>query len=227
MAAKLKIVLSGCSKGIGKAIVTLALKEGHKVLGISRSASGINDANYTELQADLLNEASFQSIEEHIKGMGGVDVLINNAGYLVNKPFMEVKYQDVKDSFDVNYYAAFRLSQICIPYLKESASAALINIGSVGGVQGSLKFAGLSAYSSSKGAIAILTECLAEEFKDTKIHFNCLALGAVQTEMLAQAFPGYQAPYNPDQMAAYILSFIKDASPMMNGKIISVSASNP
>ena len=175
----------------------------------------------------MLDEKVHLKLEELLKVWGSADVLINNAGFLVNKVFDELDYSDYKKSFDVNFYAPLKLSQIALPYLKKAKFANHINIGSIGGVQGSVKFPGLSVYSSSKGALAILTECLAEEYKDSPIHFNCLALGAVQTEMLAQAFPGYTAPFSPEQMADYIVNFIEKSSYLMNGKIISVSSSTP
>ena len=103
----------------------------------------------------------------------------------------------------------------------------ILTISSMGGFQGSAKFAGLSAYSSSKAAIAGLTECLAEEFKGKNIAVNCLAIGAVQTEMLAEAFPGYKAQLLPFQMAEYIMDFAAKGHLYYNGKILPVSLSTP
>jgi NAD(P)-dependent dehydrogenase (short-subunit alcohol dehydrogenase family) len=97
----------------------------------------------------------------------------------------------------------------------------------MGGFQGSAKFKGLSLYSASKGALAILTECMAEEFKEKNINVNCLALGSVQTEMLAKAFPGYKAQSSPAEMAEFIANFALNAYKQINGKIIPVSASTP
>ena len=97
----------------------------------------------------------------------------------------------------------------------------------MGGVGGSAKFAGLSAYSSSKGALSILTECLAEELKDYNIHVNALALGAVNTEMLQNAFPGYVANTQPQQMAAFIYDFATTKYSFFNGKVLPVSNSTP
>ena len=94
-------------------------------------------------------------------------------------------------------------------------------------LQGSAKFPGLTAYSSSKAAIAGLTECLAEELKDKNISVNCLAIGAVQTEMLEEAFPGYKAPLSPKQMAEYIFDFALKGHQYYNGKILPVSSSTP
>lgn len=229
----MNIVLTGCSRGIGKALLALLLNKGHKVISISRKKTELNSLsselkeNWTEINGDLLDSSTHSALIDELEKWKSLDGLINNAGYLVNKAFSDLSYEDVKRSFDINYYAPLKISQLCIPYIEGVEKGFHINIGSIGGVQGSLKFAGLSAYSSSKGALAILSECLAEEYKESSIHFNCLALGAVQTEMLAQAFPGYIAPYSPEQMADFILSFIESSSPMMNGKIISVSASNP
>ncbi len=81
------------------------------------------------------------------------------------------------------------------------------------------KFPGLAAYSSSKGAVNILTELLAEEYKDSGPAFNALALGAVQTEMLEQAFPGFQAPVSAAEMAVYVLNFALQGQQFFNGKI--------
>jgi 3-oxoacyl-[acyl-carrier protein] reductase len=229
----MKAIITGCSKGIGKEILRKLLNDGCEVISISRTKTVLDDltikigTNWKEIIGNILDEDVHSKIISVLSEWKSLDILINNAGYLISKPFEELNYTEVKNSFDVNYYGPFKISQLCLPYLKRSAKASLINIGSIGGVQGSVKFPGLSAYSSSKGALAILTECLAEEYKDTSIHFNCLALGAVQTEMLAKAFPGYQAPFSPKQMAGYIINFIENSSEMMNGKIISVSASTP
>lgn len=229
----MRIILSGCSKGIGKALLIKLLENEHEVISISRSITELSGLLKTtlikwyEIQGDILDKEVHIKLEDLLNEWGHADVLINNAGILINKAFCDLDYSDYKKSFDVNYYGPLKLSQIAIPYLKKSKFANHINIGSIGGVQGSVKFPGLSVYSSSKGALSILTECLAEEYKDSPIHFNCLALGAVQTEMLAQAFPGYTAPFSPEQMANYILNFIEKSSIMMNGKVISVSSTTP
>ena len=90
-----------------------------------------------------------------------------------------------------------------------------------------MKFPGLAAYSSSKGAVLTLTELLAEEYKEQQISFNALALGAVQTEMLEEAFPGYKAPVSAKEMADYIFNFAVTGNKFFNGKIIQVSSSTP
>jgi NAD(P)-dependent dehydrogenase (short-subunit alcohol dehydrogenase family) len=103
----------------------------------------------------------------------------------------------------------------------------VVSISSIGGIQGSVKFAGLSAYSSSKGALITLSELLAEEYKEKGIAFNVLAIGAVNTEMLQEAFPGYMAPISAVEMADYIFNFALTANQYQNGKVIQVSSSTP
>ena len=97
----------------------------------------------------------------------------------------------------------------------------------MGGIQGSSKFAGLAAYSSSKGAIITLSELLAEEYKEQGISFNVLALGSVNTEMLQEAFPGYEAPLSAGEMANYIFDFTLTGNKFYNGKVLSVASSTP
>ena len=98
---------------------------------------------------------------------------------------------------------------------------------SIGGISGSSKFPGLTAYSSSKGALNILTEVLAEEFKESGPKFNSLSLGSVNTPMLNKAFPGYKAQVDPNEMASFIFDFANNSSKVFNGKVIPVSSSNP
>ena len=111
--------------------------------------------------------------------------------------------------------------------LAAAGKAHVVIIGSMGGLQGSKKFPGLSAYSAAKGALAILTECLAEEWKQVGISVNCLCLGAVNTEMLDEAFPGYKAPVNAADMARFIGDFALSAHDFMNGRILPVALSDP
>ena len=148
----------------------------------------------------------------------------NNAGALVNKPFAELSHDDISLSFQVNIIGVMGVTQAAVGFMSQ---AHIVNISSIGGFQGSVKFPGLSAYSTSKAALCGFTELFAEEYKDTAITMNCLCLGAVQTEMLEEAFPGYVAPLSADEMASYITEFALNGNKWMNGKIIPVSLTTP
>lgn len=220
------IIVTGAGKGIGKE-VALKLSESHLVYAISRDISNLNPSETLKPIRFDLSVDTHELIEVLVgEGMEQIDVLINNAGALINKPFDQIEREELTYIYKVNLFAPFSLTQSALPYLKRSGHAHVVNIGSVGGVNGTSKFPGLSAYSSSKAALSCLSECLSEEYKGS-ISFNCLALGAVQTEMLEQAFPGYQAPISAEGMADYIVEFSLNGHKYMNGKTIMVSLSNP
>jgi len=155
-----------------------------------------------------------------------IDILINNAGTLVNKPFESITTDEINRLFTVNYIAPALLIKYLLPLLRVS-QAHIVNITSMGGFQGSVKFKGLSHYSASKAALAVLTECLAEEYKKEGLVFNALALGAVQTEMLAEAFPNFKAPVTSEQMGEFIANFAMNGKTFFNGKVLPVSLSVP
>ncbi|MBN8693872.1 MAG: SDR family oxidoreductase [Bacteroidetes bacterium] len=228
------IVVTGASRGIGLEIVKQFLAdEENTVLAVSRNARELDklkksNANLITVYGDLTKTSVLNSIASLIDKNGKrVDILINNAGAIVNKPFEKIKSEEIQQVYSVNVFAPFLLIQKLLPRMGKKSKSHIVNIGSMGGFQGSSKFAGLSAYSSSKSAIAGLTECLAEELKPKNITVNCLAIGAVQTEMLSKAFPGFKAPLQPQQMANYIVEFALTGHQYYNGKILPVSSTTP
>jgi NAD(P)-dependent dehydrogenase (short-subunit alcohol dehydrogenase family) len=223
----MNVVITGASRGIGYELVKLFLADGNRVLAISRNEEKLNtlERKGASVLAFDLSLESYEPIISAVSAFGHIDILINNAGALVNKPFRELTNDDIKYVYNVNVFSIIKLTRDLMPSF--SGDAHIINISSVGGVQGSVKFPGLSVYSSSKGALTIITECLAEEFKETSYRFNTLALGAVQTEMLEEAFPGYKADVSPIQMANFIFKFAVEDGKLFNGKTVTVSSSTP
>jgi NAD(P)-dependent dehydrogenase (short-subunit alcohol dehydrogenase family) len=222
----MNIIISGASSGIGKSIVEQLNGGGHNVLAIARSKIEIDQSsNVILLSSDLSKEESIRIIQDSIKSWKHVDAIINNAGQLINKSFEETSTLDFLKQYEANFLTSVHLIRAALP--KMIRASHIVNISSMGGFQGSAKYTGLSAYSSAKGAVAILTECLAEEFKEKGVHVNALALGAVQTEMLDKAFPGYNAPINSKEMAEYIIDFTLTKALFFNGKILPVALINP
>ena len=222
------IVVLGASQGIGAALVNVFAANGsNQVYALSRQLDKMQQqfqqTNVYPLQLELLTDVHDQIAALALPDK--IDIVINNAGLLINKPFETITHQDFHNSYQVNVIGIMEATQALLPKL--SAGSHIVNISSMGGFQGSLKFAGLAAYSTAKAALCSFTEMFAEEYKESGIHMNCLCLGAVQTEMLAQAFPGYQAPTTPEEMAKYIANFAEHSGQLLNGKIIPVSASNP
>ncbi|WP_299625562.1 SDR family oxidoreductase [uncultured Tenacibaculum sp.] len=223
------IVITGTSRGIGFKLALQFAESGHKVLALSRNTSSlekVNHPNITTLATDLSDENSILTAASYVKeNWGSVDILINNAGMLINKPFEELNTDDFLKVYQVNVFGVASLTKYILPFMKTGSH--VVTVSSMGGIQGSMKFPGLAAYSSAKGAVITLSELLAEEYKEQQIAFNVLALGAVQTEMLEEAFPGYQAPLTAKEMADYIYNFALTANKFYNGKVLQVSSSTP
>lgn len=223
------IIITGTSRGIGFELVKLFASQGHNVLALSRNATPVENLkldNVTAFPFDLCDVNAYQKITTFIKEKWQhVDVLINNAGALLNKPFAETTIADFETVYKTNVFGVSEMTRTVILFMKKNSH--VVTISSMGGVQGSMKFPGLAAYSSSKAAVITLTELLAEEYKEAGLSFNVLALGAVQTEMLEEAFPGYEAPTTALEMATYIADFSLNGNKFYNGKLLQVSNSTP
>lgn len=220
------IVITGGSRGIGKESAILLAEAGHRVLILSRNNPEIAHAQIEWRYCNFEDLASVSLLADEIcKDIIQVDVLIHNAGYLVNAPFSEISVEALECSYRVNVFGPFVLTQKLQPVL---SGAHIIGISSMGGLNGSIKFPGLSAYSSSKGAMITLFELLQEELgSKTGQTYNILALGAVQTEMLSAAFPGYEAPLTAKEMAEFVKWFALNGSKYFKGKTLPVSVSTP
>jgi len=234
----MNIIITGASSGVGfEAVIELIVTGKHKVIALARSqnkleklaeiAVGLNpDAVIYPIVFDIVHD-DYADLQQFIKTNfdGTVDVLINNAGALINKPFTELLETDVVEMLQSNYLGHVRIIQSLYPFMPSGSH--ILNIGSMGGFQGSSKFTGLAAYSASKAALHTLTECLAAEFAEKGIAVNCLALGSAQTEMLEKAFPGYQSPVMAFEMGKYIADFALTGHKFFNGKILPVALTTP
>lgn len=224
-----RIIITGTSRGIGFELAKQFAAAGHQVLALSRNeepCKALSMQNLTAFSFDITDASHFEKVANFIESdWEGVDVLINNAGALLHKPFAETTVADFEAVYKVNVFGVAELTRTVLPFMKKGGH--VVTISSMGGIQGSMKFPGLAAYSSSKGAVITWSELLAEEYKEEGIAFNVLALGAVQTEMLEEAFPGYQAPLTAVQMADYLFNFSLTGNQFYNGKVLQVSASTP
>lgn len=222
------IIVTGTSRGIGFELSRLLADAGYKVLALSRNDKPIKGLKHKNIQTfsfDVSSVSDREKLANYLKDNGKVRALINNAGRLLNKPFLETTEEEFKSVYEVNVFGVVAITKLVIPFMSNKGH--VLTISSMGGIQGSAKFPGLSAYSSSKGAVITLTELLAEEFKETGPSFNAMALGAVQTEMLEEAFPGYKAPVSATEMAEYVMDFALNGQKLFNGKILQVSSSTP
>ncbi|WP_199120399.1 SDR family oxidoreductase [Pedobacter sp. ASV28] len=233
----MNIIITGASSGIGfEAALELSLDTKNKVVCIARSADKLRklheiaksitpECTLLPVAFDLAND-DYNALVPFIKErLGTVDILINNAGTLINKPFLQTTENDLAEMLEHNVMSHFKMIKYMLPFIPSGGH--ILNIGSMGGFQGSIKFAGLAAYSASKAALHTLTECLAQELVETGIKINCLALGSAQTEMLEAAFPGYESPVLAFEMGKYVADFAKTGHKFFNGKILPVAVTTP
>ena len=229
----MNVIVNGGTRGIGKEVVLymaqdinnqiLVTGRNEKVLkSLSSRYKNVHpltvDLSVFDTQIELFRD----TVYSHFKR---VDILINMAGLLVSKEFVDISNNEARLMMEINFFGPASVIRIVKPLMPGGSH--IVNISSMGGFQGSVKYKGLSYYSASKAALACLSECLAAEFMESGISMNCLSLGAVHTEMLDKAFPGYKAPVDAKEMAEFISDFAVKGHKFFNGKIIPVAVNNP
>ena len=231
----MNIIVTGASRGLGRE-TALVLSEdiSNRILITGRNREELEKtasmAHYRNIMAvvyDLTGRITPpENFYSEIKSQfHGIDILLNNAGSIASKPFTELSDEEARYLMEINFFAPAGLIKALFPIMNRGAH--ILNISSMGGFQGSAKFPGLSYYSASKAALASLTECLAVEFKEAGIFVNCLAPGSFQTEMLNEAFPGYEAPVSAKDMGRFVAYFAVNGHKFFNGKILPIALTNP
>jgi 3-oxoacyl-[acyl-carrier protein] reductase len=229
----MNIIVNGGTRGIGRKIVDYLAQDTSNLLfvtGRNKEVLATLSSRYKNVKSFVLDISHFDSQKEKLSQsvfscFKSVDILINMAGFLIAKDFLEMTNDEGRLIMETNFFGPASLIRVLKPMM--TSGSHIVNISSMGGFQGSAKYAGLSYYSASKAALACLTECLAVEFAGSGVSVNCLALGAVQTEMLEEAFPGHKAPVDAEQMAEFISGFALSGNKFFNGKILPVAIGNP
>jgi NAD(P)-dependent dehydrogenase (short-subunit alcohol dehydrogenase family) len=229
----MNIIVNGATKGIGKEIALILAKNPmNRILATGRTRGSLesmasHNTNILSLVMDLSDFDTYAGSFQDMIAMNfqTVDIVINIAGLMIPEKFMMIRDTDARKMMETNFFGPAAVIRIVTPFCHDGSH--IVNISSMGGFQGSSKYTGLSYYSASKAALACLTECLATEFLESGIKINCLALGAVQTDMLSEAFPGYEAPVSAVEMAEFICDFALKGNKFFNGKILPVAVSNP
>jgi 3-oxoacyl-[acyl-carrier protein] reductase len=185
-------LVSGASRGIGAAIALSLAQEGYTVVGTATSQSGVDQIN-KQLGAlgksrgvvlDVCDKvACEQVIDQVTQELGGLHVLVNNAGITKDMLAMRLKDEDWEQVIATNLSAVFRLSKAAIRPMMRQRYGRIINITSVVGASGN---AGQSNYAAAKAGVAGMTRSLARELGSRAITVNCVAPGFIQTDMTAQ-----------------------------------------
>ncbi len=226
----MNILITGTSKGIGRELLKVSLNSAKYKKVFACTSTHVpkefeNHPKLTSIYLDYLESNSLNDLKRKVKDEK-IDVLINNSGYLVQEEIRDCQMSELRKMFEINFFGPFQLIQKVIPNL-DKCEGQIINLGSMGGFQGSSKYIGMSGYSASKAALSNLSECLAVELNSSNVSVNCLALGAVRTEMLKKAFPDYSADVSPQAMAQYIIEFASIGGKLINGQVIPVTNSTP
>ncbi|MFZ0282996.1 MAG: SDR family oxidoreductase [Bacteroidales bacterium] len=231
----MNIIVNGGSKGIGRELVLLMSEDkNNQILVTGRSKENLKELvllcgndNVTFMSFDLSAiDNEIEAIKDQIYNrFSKVDILINIAGSLVVKEFLRISNQEARTMMETNFFGPATFIRLLAPLMADGSH--VVNISSMGGYQGSVKYKGLAYYSASKAALACLTECLATEFNGAGISVNCLALGSVQTEMFESAFQGLKAPVSPGEIAEFIAYFAMNGNKYFNGKIVPVAMKDP
>lgn len=217
------VIITGAGKGIGFETTKNILNEFHdtKVIAISRNVvqlEKIESKNLQIIKADLVTQFEFVLSEI---GNQKIDGLLNNAAVLIKKNIHQLTYKDFEDIYRINVFVPFNLSTRLSKQFNKSAH--IVNIGSMGGFENSIKFPEMLFYSSSKAALHCLSQCLSVEFKDLDIKVNCLSIGSAETEMVKIAFPSYTPPISGKSISKFISWFLFNGQIYFNGQIIPVA----
>lgn len=229
-------LITGCNRGIGKAIMVAFLREGASVIACTRAVNDGLLAMYKEMPGtiipvaiDLADEASIKRGMKEATSLGAIDILVNNAGIARFAPFVMSKMDDFKNMMQVNFFGHVLITQYVVKNMLKQKRGSIINLSSVSGLDAK---AGNSAYGASKAAIASLTRTLSKELAKINIRVNAIAPGFVETDMSTKITKGYleQAVSqislgrlaNVDEIAQLTIFLASDEASYITGQIIRI-----
>lgn len=232
-------IVTGSSRGIGKATAKLFVKEGANVTITGKDPKRLEDAakeigNVFSVSGDIRNESDVQNVvKKTVEKFGKIDILVNNAGIFPQiKPLHEISEKEWNEVIDVNLTGQFRFTKAVIPHMEKNGGC-IINVSSDAGLKAFENFAA-DAYTASKGALVLLTKAWAIEYAKYKIRVNCVCPGIVETDMttpylttkLERDMAAAEHPLGrigtPDDVAKAILYFASEDSSWVTGAILPI-----
>ena len=211
-----KALITGGSRGIGRATAIELAKEGCELGLIARSENSFTDvkkdldqleARYVTAAADIADEEAVKSAVTHVQEqLGRIDILINNAGIIGHGKFHEIPPEEWRRILDTNVMGIVHVTQAVLPGMIDHDRGDIINISSMAGVKGS---SGSSAYSASKFAVVGLSEALMQEVRPHNIRVSTLTPSLVETEMTRGDERDPEKFTQAEDMAEYITSQLK------------------
>ena len=221
-------IVTGASRGIGRAIALAFADAGAKVGLVARSADGLaataaaieaSGGTAAWAVADVADSAAVAAAAASLRAaLGPADVLVNNAGNVDRGPTREVTDEAWRRVLAVNLDGTFYVTRAFLDDLT-ARSGRIINISSIAGRQGTPQ---LAAYNAAKHGVIGLTRSLAEELRGAKVPVNAICPGSVDTDMLREGRPGAEPDMSPEDIARTALFLAADAPAALTGSCIDV-----
>jgi 3-oxoacyl-[acyl-carrier protein] reductase len=205
-------VVTGASRGIGRAIATALAGAGARVAGCARhAADGV-------IACDVGRpEEVARFAEEVTRRFGAPDVLVNNAGIVARGRLDEVSIESWDAVLDANLRATFLVTRAFLPGMRARRGGRIVNIASISGRQGTAE---LTAYCAAKHGVVGLTRALAEEVRGDHIAVNAVCPGSVDTDMLRAGRPGARPDMSPEEVAGVVLYLAGEAPAALTGSCV-------
>lgn len=212
-----KALITGGSRGIGRAIALELAKEGVELGIIARSENSLESirkeltelgAKFSTVPADVANETEVQQAVRKIESeLGSIDILINNAGIRAYGPFLELSTETWKELMETNLMGMVYVTKAVLPSMIEKNKGDIVNISSMSGLKATV---GASAYSATKFAVIGMSEGLMQEVRRNNIRVSVLTPSLVETDLVREN--GERDPERftqPEDVAEYITSILK------------------
>ena len=181
-----KVIITGGSRGIGLSVLSKIYEQGAEILTIGSNLSNLENLkkNFPNIKIEQLNLKNpnevLNQFQKFIENLGGLDILINNAGITKDNLTLRMKEEEWKDVIDVNLNSVFFTCQIAIKAMIKNKSGCIVNITSIVGHTGN---AGQANYTASKAGVVAMTKSLAKEYAKKNIRVNCVSPGFISTDM--------------------------------------------
>jgi NAD(P)-dependent dehydrogenase (short-subunit alcohol dehydrogenase family) len=207
-------VVTGASRGIGRATATLLAGAGARVAGCARHAGSGIIACDVGRPGDVARFA-----EQVLREFGTPDLVVNNAGVVTRGRLEETSIDSWDQVLDANLKGTFLVTRAFLPAMRARKSGRIVNVASISGRQGT---AGLTAYCAAKHGVVGLTRALAEELRDDGIAVNAVCPGSVDTEMLRAGMPDARPDMSPEDVANVVIYLAAYAPPALTGSCVDV-----
>jgi NAD(P)-dependent dehydrogenase (short-subunit alcohol dehydrogenase family) len=222
-------IVTGGSSGIGRRTAELLAERGARVAILARTAEKLRevaDGRLLAVAGDASNEADIERLFAETEArFGPCELLVTSAGMIDPRPLIETDPASWERMFAVNVHAVYLAARRALPSMLAAGRGAIVNVASISGVPGPVKFPGFVSYAASKGAVISLTEALAVEVKAHGVRVNAVSPGSVDTPMWAAASGGAPADMTTTEVAETILFLLSDRSRAINGQNVHVFSS--